>query len=142
MEEMLVQAGPVMALCLACMGSAIGCGIACMASHGAMARDSEGHGKYIMLSMAPASQALYGFMTMILMKNGIDAGTLTSVSGLFIGVFVGLACCFSAIYQGKCMATGMAAISKDPEVFGKVFVSLGALESFALFAFIFSKLLY
>ena len=139
---LLNRVGPVIALCLACIGSSIGCGIACMASHGAMARDSEGHGKYIMLSMAPCSQALYGFMTMILMKSGIDSGSLSGIEGIAIGLFVGLACCFSAIYQGKCMASGMAAIGRDPNVFGKVFVALGALESFALFAFIFSKLLY
>ena len=48
--------GPAVALGLSCLGSAIGCGIAGMASHGVMARVEEGHGKYIGMSAAPSSQ--------------------------------------------------------------------------------------
>ena len=133
--------GPVVVLALACLGSAIGCGIAGMASHGVMARVDENHGKFIGMSALPSSQAIYGFVLMLLMKNGIVAGTLTAWNGIGIGVFVGLAIMFSAIYQGMCAATGIQACAKQPAVYGKCLAALGIVESFSLFAFVFALLL-
>lgn len=47
--------GPALALGLGATGSAIGCGIAGMASHAVMARVEEGHGKFIGMAAAPSS---------------------------------------------------------------------------------------
>ena len=98
------QIGPALALGLSCLGSAIGCGIAGMASHGVMARVEEGHGKFIGMSAAPSSQSIYGFILMLLMINSIQAGTLSALSGIGIGLSSGIAIMGSAIYQGKCAA--------------------------------------
>jgi V/A-type H+/Na+-transporting ATPase subunit K len=133
--------GPVIVLGLACLGSAIGCGIAGMASHGVMARVDENHGKFIGMSALPSSQAIYGFVLMLLMKNAILAKTLSAVNGIGIGLFVGLAVMLSAIYQGMCAATGIQASAKQPSVYGKCLAALGIVESFSLFAFVFALLL-
>ncbi len=133
--------GPAIVLGLACLGSAIGCGIAGMASHGVMARVDENHGKFIGMSALPSSQAIYGFVLMLLMKNAIVANTLTAWNGIGIGVFIGLAIMLSAIYQGKCAATGIQASAKQPAVYGKCLAALGIVESFSLFAFVFALLL-
>ncbi len=133
--------GPAIVLALGCFGSAIGCGIAGMASHGVMSRVEEGHGKFIGISAVPSSQSIYGFVLMILMKNAIIAGTLSPISGIGIGLFVGLAIMASSIYQGRCAATAIQASAKQPAVFGKTFAALGIVESFALFAFVFALLL-
>lgn len=133
--------GPALALGLSCLGSSIGCGIAGMASHGVMSQIEEGHGKFIGLSAAPSSQSIYGFVLMLLMKQAIEAKTLSPASGIGIGLSCGLAILFSAVYQGKCAASGILATSKKPEVFGKCFAAVGIIESFALFAFIFSILI-
>ncbi len=133
--------GPAIALALGCFGSSIGCGIAGMASHGVMSRVEEGHAKFIGMSAVPASQSIYGFVLMILMKNSIQAGRLSSLAALGIGLFVGLAIMASSIYQGKCAATAIQASAKQPNVFGKAFAALGIVESFALFAFVFAILL-
>jgi len=133
--------GPAIVLGLGCAGSAIGCGIAGMASHGAMTRVEEGHGKFIGLSAAPSTQSILGFILMVLMKNAIKAGTLDPVSGIGIGFFVGLALIVSATYQGRCAASAIQATSKQPAVFGKVFLAIGIVESFAIFAFVFGLLL-
>lgn len=133
--------GPAVVLALACLGSAIGCGIAGMASHGVMARVDENHGKFIGMSALPSSQAIYGFVLMLLMKNAIVANTLTAWNGIGIGVFIGLAIMFSAIYQGMCAATGIQASAKQPAVYGKCLAALGIVESFSLFAFVFALLL-
>lgn len=133
--------GPAMALGLSALGSAIGCGIAGMASHGVMARVEEGHGKFIGMSASPSSQSIYGFILMLLMSAAIKDGSVSALSGMGIGLFAGLAIMISAIYQGKCAATGIQASAKNPAVFGKCFAAVGIVESFSLFAFVFSLLL-
>jgi len=133
--------GPVIVLGFACLGSAIGCGIASMASHGVMARMEEHHGKFIGMSALPSSQAIYGFVLMLLMKNAILAHTLSPVNAIGIGTSVGLAIMLSAIYQGMCAATGIQASAKQPNIYGKCLAALGIVESFSLFAFVFALLL-
>lgn len=133
--------GPAMVLGLGCIGSAIGCGIAGMASHAVMSRVEENHGVFIGMSAVAASQSIYAFVLMLLMKNAIIAGTLTGMGGLGIGLFIGLALMFSSIYQGMCAATAIQASSKQPAIIGKCFAALGIVESFSLFAFVFALLL-
>ena len=133
--------GPALALALSCLGSAIGCGIAGMASHGVMARVDENHGKFIGMSAMPSSQAIYGFVLMIFMKRALLAGTLSPWDGVGIGLFVGLAIMFSAIYQGMCAASGIQAAARQPSVYGKCLAALGIVESFSLFAFVFALIL-
>jgi V/A-type H+-transporting ATPase subunit K len=78
---------------------------------------------------------------MILMRNAIRAGTLTPISGIAMGLFIGMAFFFSSVFQGKVCATGIQATAKQPAIFGKCFAAVGIIESFALFAFVFSILI-
>lgn len=133
--------GPAIVLGLAMIGSSFGCGIAGMASHAVMARIDEGHGKMIGMSAMPSSQAIYGFILMLLMNGSISAGSLSPIGGIGIGVSVGLALLFSSIMQGKCCATGIQASAKQPAVYGKCYAAIGIVESFSLFAFVFALLL-
>lgn len=133
--------GPALVLGLGCIGSAIGCAIGGMASHGIMARVEENHGKFIGMSAMPSSQTIYAFVLMWRMKDSIAANNISAMSGVGIGAAIGLAIMVSAIYQGKCAATGIQASAKQPGIFGKCFAALGIVESFALFAFVFALLL-
>lgn len=133
--------GPAIVLGMSAIGSCVGCYIAGAASHAIMSRVEEGHGKYIGMSAAPSSQSIYGVILMILLRNAIKAGTLSAVGGIAIGLCVGLALMTSAIFQGKVCATGIQATAKQPAIFGKCFVAVGVIESFALFAFVFAILL-
>ena len=133
--------GPVIVLALSAIGSSIRCYIAGAASHAVMSRVEEGHGKYIGMSAAPASQSIYGFILMLLMSKAIIAGTLSPVSGVAMGIFAGLAFLASSVFQGKVCATGIQASAKQPEIFGKCFAAVGIIESFALFNFVFCILL-
>ena len=135
------MAGPALALGLSSMGSSIGCCIAGMASHAAMARTEEGHGKYIGMAAAPSSQIIYGFILMLLMSQRIVAGSLSPMSAVAIGLASGTAIMISAIFQGKVCASGIEASLKQPAVFGKCFAAIGIIESFALFAFVFALLI-
>lgn len=129
--------GPAIALGLSAMGSAIGCSNAGQASHAVMSRVEEGHGKFIGLSAAPSSQMIYGLVLMIMMRTRIDAGSLSAVDGLGIGIFCGLAIMFSAIYQGRVAASGIEASARIPSLYGKSWAAVGIVESFALFALVF-----
>lgn len=133
--------GPALSLGLSSMGCCVGCCIAGMASHAAMARTEEGHGKFIAISAAPSSQLIYGFILMLLMSQRIHAGTVTPLNGAIIGLACGGAFMFSAIFQGKVCATGIEASLKQPSVYGKCFAAVGIIESFALFAFVFALLI-
>lgn len=133
--------GPAIVLGLSAMGSSVGCYIAGAASHAVMTRTEESHGKFILLSAAPSSQSIYGFLLMILMANAIKAGTLSPVSGIAMGIFSGLGLFVSSMYQGKVAATGIQATAKQPSLFGKCFAAVGIIESFSLFVFVFSILL-
>ncbi len=133
--------GPMLALSLSAIGAAVGCGIAGMVSHGVMARVEEGQGKMIGLSVVPASQLIYGFILMLLLKNAIEAGTVTQLTAIAIGGGSGLAILVAAIYQGMCCASAIQSVAKQPALFGKTFVVIGVIESFALFAFVFALLL-
>ncbi len=133
--------GPALTLGLACAGSSIGCGIAGMASHAVMARIDEGHGKMIGMSAMPSSQAIYGFILMLLMNTAIKDGSLTAYEGIGMGAAIGFAFLICSIWQGKCCATGIQASAKQPAIYGKCYAAIGIVESFALFAFVFSLLL-
>lgn len=133
--------GPGIVLALGCLGSSIGCGIAGMASHGVMSRVEEGHAKYVAFSAAPSTQSIFGFLLMILMSQSIKAGNLSPIGGIGIALFVGTAIMFSAIFQGKCAASAIQATAKNPALFGMCWASIGIIESFALFAFVFAVLI-
>lgn len=132
--------GPALVLGLGCIGSAIGCGIAGMASHAVMSRVEENHGKFIGMSAMPSSQSIYAFVLMIIMKNSIEGG-FSALSGIGIGFSVGLALLVSSVYQGMCAASAIQASAKQPAILGKSFAALGIVESFSLFAFVFALLL-
>lgn len=133
--------GPAIALGLGCIGSGIGCYIAGAASHAAMARTDEGHGKFIGMAAAPSSQMIYGFLLMLLMARAIQGGTLSSIDAIGIGTFSGLAILVSAVFQGMVCATGIQTTLKSPDAFGKCFAAIGIIESAALFAFVFALLI-
>ncbi|WP_213357572.1 ATP synthase subunit C [Chlamydiifrater phoenicopteri] len=134
--------GPALLLGMAMIGSAIGCGIAGVASHAVMSRMDEGHGKIIGMSAMPASQSIYGFILMLLMQNAIKDGKLGAIGAIAIGVSVGVALMASSVMQGKCCVSGIQAYSRSSSVYGKCLASIGIVESFALFAFVFALLLF
>lgn len=137
----LQQIGPILALGLSTIGSCIGCYIAGAASHAAMTKTEEGHGKFIGMAAAPSSQTIYGFILMLLMNQRIQAGSVSPIAAILVGLFAGLAIMASAIFQGKVAATGIQASLKQPALYGKCFAAVGILESFALFVFVFTLLI-
>ncbi len=133
--------GPALALALSAIGASIGCGIAGVASHAVMSRVDEGHAKFLGLSAVPASQMIYGFVLMLLLSQSVKSGGVSALSAIGIGGGSGTAIMFAAIYQGRACVSAILAVAKKPAVFGKTFVAIGIVESFALFSFVFALLL-
>ena len=133
--------GPALALALPAIGASIGCGIAGVTSHAVMSRVDEGHAKFLGLSAVPASQMIYGFVLMLLLSQSVKSGGVSPLSAIAIGGGSGSAIMLAAIYQGKACVSAILAVAKKPSVFGKTFVAIGIVESFALFSFVFALLL-
>lgn len=137
----LAQVGPMLVLAISIMGSCVGSYIAGAASHAAMTKTEEGHGKFIGMAAAPASQCIYGFILMILLNESIKKGSISEISAIFVGLLAGLGLMASSIFQSKVIATALQASVKQPSLYGKCFTAVGILESFALFIFVFTLLI-
>ncbi|NLE00286.1 MAG: ATPase [Fibrobacter sp.] len=108
-------------------GSAIGLVIGGSSVLGMVKKKPEAFGSGMLLSALPASQGLYGFVGFI-MYQGVVNPNITLFQGAVVlgaGLAISLACFISAIYQGKVMANGIAALGQGHNVFGNTMI-LGA----------------
>ena len=112
---------------LAGTGSAFGCSIAGSASVGAMKKNADGFGSYLLLTALPGSQGLYGFAGYFLMSNffGLLTTDITWLQAGAVfgsGLAVGLVGLLSAIRQGQVCANGIAAIGSGHDLAGKTLI--------------------
>ena len=107
-------------------GSAYGVSIAGNAAIGAMKKDPESFGNYMILSAMPSTQGLYGFVGFFVMLNTMKAVTELNwiMAGAIFGagLALGLVGLFSAIRQGQVVANGIAAIGSGYKVFGNTLI--------------------
>ena len=134
----LAYIGVSLMIGLAGIGSSYGVTITGNASVGAMKKNPDAFGNYLVLSALPGTQGLYGFLGYFLVSNYLVKG-ITLFQGtaiLFAGVALGAVCLISAIRQGQVCANGIAGIGSGYDVFGKtlilaVFPELYAIVSLA-----------
>ncbi len=106
------------------IGSVYGVSISGNAAIGAMKKDPDSFGNYMVLSALPSTQGLYGFVGYFVM-SGLMTGTMnwTIAAGIFgAGLAMGLAGLFSGIRQGQVCANGIAAIGSGYKVFGNTMI--------------------
>ncbi len=122
---------------LAGIGSAFGVSMGGNASIGALKKNDEAFGNYLVLSALPGTQGLYGFMGYFILQPvlvpGIEWVQAAAVfgAGLALG-FVGL---LSGIRQGQVCANGIAAIGSGYNVFGNTLILAVFPELYAIIAF-------
>ncbi|HPY75411.1 MAG: ATP synthase subunit C [Planctomycetes bacterium] len=133
MEEFIKWLGIMSPFALGAIGSSVGCLISGNALVGSLTRTKQGHGGFIALSAAPSSQIIYGLVLMMSMKNSNAAPGML----LALGLLCGIAIMVSALMQAKCCAAGMRATVEEPSIYGKCWVPVGIIESFAVFAMVF-----
>lgn len=147
--EALGHMGYVAALCLAAVGSAIGTGVAGMASVGAWkkcyAQNKSAPFILVVFAGAPFTQTIYGYILMLKMlevtQSLTSSGDLASnYMYLFAGgIFAGLAMGVSAWMQGKAAASASDALGETGQGFAQYLMVLGIIESVALFVMIFVR---
>jgi len=109
---------------LAGIGSAFGVSIGGNAAIGALKRNSEAFGNYLILAALPSTQGLYGFVGYFLMAPNLTAD-ITAVQGAAIfgaGLALGIVGLWSGIRQGQVCANGIAAIGGGHNVFGNTLI--------------------
>lgn len=121
---MLGYLGMAIMFTLAGVGSCYGTTIAGAAAVGAMKKNPNAFGNYIILSGLPASQGLYGFASFFMIMNFLTASiTELQAAAIFgLGILVGVVNLLSAIRQGQLCANGIAAVGNGHDVGTKTLI--------------------
>jgi len=122
------------------IGSAFGVTIGGNAAIGAMKKNPDAFGSYMILSALPGTQGLYGFAGYFVFANfGTALGphtTMLQAAAIFgAGLALGVVGLFSAIRQGQVGANGIAAIGAGYDVFGNTLILAVFPELYANVAF-------
>jgi V/A-type H+-transporting ATPase subunit K len=141
MNLFVAYTGIAIMIGLSGIGSAFGVSIAGNAAIGALKKNGDAFGNYLVLTALPGTQGLYGFAGYFLFQQifGILTPQMTAIQAAAIfgsGLAMGLACLVTAIRQGQICANGIAAIGQGHNVFGNtlilsVFPELYAIVSLA-----------
>lgn len=121
---MLGYLGMALMFTLAGIGSCYGTTIAGKAAVGAMKKNPNAFGNYVVLSGLPASQGLYGFASVFLVLNYLtDSISLMQGAAIFaLGLLVGTVNLLSSIRQGQLCANGIAAVGNGHNVGTKTLI--------------------
>ncbi len=147
----LGKAGAAAALGLAAAGSALGTGTAGMAAIGAWKKcyAQNRTAPFILIAFigAPLSQTIYGMILMNAMNGICNEALAAAAAGeevyvawpamLVAGILGGLAMGFSAWFQGRAGAAGADAMGETGQGFGNYLMTLGVVETVALFVMVF-----
>ena len=145
----LAKAGAGAAISFAAVGSAIGAGTAGMAAIGSWKKCYvQGKAAPFLLLIfigAPLSQTIYGMILMNVMLapfKGEQAGLITAAAQnwpalLISGALGGIAMGISAVWQGRAGAAGADALGETGQGFGNYLMTLGVVETVALFVLVF-----
>lgn len=136
---LLAYIGIALMVGMAGIGSAYGTTISGNAAIGAMKKNSEAFGSYIMLSALPGSQGLYGFAGYFLLSNFFNLLTpeitwIQSCAVFVSGIFMGFVQLLSAIRQGQVCANGIVAVGQGYDVAGKTLILAVFPELYAIIA--------
>lgn len=145
----LGKAGAAAAIALAAVGSAMGTGTAGMAAIGSWKKCyTQGKAAPFLLMIfigAPLSQTIYGLILMTAMLKpfkGGDAAAMELAAGnwpalLVAGTLGGIAMGMSALWQGRAGAAGADALGETGQGFGNYLMTIGVVETVALFVMVF-----
>ncbi len=135
----LAYAGLALMLILAGIGSAIGVSMGGNASIGALKKNPDAFGNYMLLSALPGTQGLYGFAGFfVIYSKGVITDAMSMTQGIAIlaaGLALGFVGLFSAIKQGGVTSNGIAAIGSGNDVFGSTMILAVFPELYAIIAF-------
>jgi len=124
---------------LAGIGSAIGVSMGGNATVGALKKNPDAFGNYMLLSALPGTQGLYGFAGFFVINSqGVIQEGMTMTQGVAIlaaGLALGFVGLSSARRQGGVTSNGIAAIGSGHDVFGNTMILAVFPELYAIIAF-------
>ena len=137
-EIILAYIGVGLMLGLSGIGSAYGVTIAGNATLGALRKNDEAFGNYMVLCALPGTQGLYGFLGYFMLKGVLVAEiTWLQAAAVFgAGLGLGLVCLFSAIRQGQVCANGITGISQGHDVMTNTMIYAALPEFYAILALV------
>ena len=139
LSYLLAYLGLAIMVILSGIGSAIGVSMGGNATIGALKKNEDAFGSYMLLSALPGTQGLYGFAGFFILNNIlVGLGEVTMVHGfayLAAGLSLGVVSLFSALKQGSVTANGIAGIGSGYDVFGKTMILAVFPELYAIIAF-------
>ena len=136
LNTILGYLGLGLVLSLAGIGSSIGTTIAGNAAEGALKKNPESSGSYMILSALPSTQGIYGFVAFFMMLNNLKANPDNGIIFFGVGLCVGLACMISAIRQGQVCANGIVGISQGHDVMTNTLIYAALPEFYAILALV------
>lgn len=136
----LAYAGIVLMIGLSGIGSSIGVVMGGNASIGALKKDPEKFGNYMILSALPGTQGLYGFGGYFIIDKlyGLltpDISMFTGIAILAMGLFQGFVNLISAKQQAAIVSNGIVEIGNGHDVFGNTLILAVFPELYAIIAF-------
>jgi V/A-type H+/Na+-transporting ATPase subunit K len=122
---------------LAGIGSAFGVSMGGNAAIGALKKNEDAFGNYLVLSALPGTQGLYGFMGYFILQGVLtpEISWLQAGAVFGAGLALGFVALLSAIRQGQVCANGIAAIGSGYNVFGNTLILAVFPELYAIIAF-------
>ncbi len=121
---------------LAGVGSAYGVTIAGNAAIGALKKNPDAFGNYMVLSALPGTQGLYGFLGYFLLQSHLNPQMTWAAAAAVFGasVMLALSGLISAIRQGQVCANGISGIGSGYDLFGKSMILAVFPELYAIVA--------
>jgi V/A-type H+-transporting ATPase subunit K len=133
--------GAILAVGLACVGSARGISVGASQAAGILSEKPELFGKLFILMSLPGTQGFYGLVAavMIAMRSGIMnpeaiVGPMAGLALLFVGIGMGIAEWRSASFQGDTCAACINWTSKRPEDAGRALILPVLVETYGVVA--------
>jgi V/A-type H+/Na+-transporting ATPase subunit K len=142
MSELIVVLGWIGiygVMALGAIGSIIGCAVAGQAAIGAMLEVEGGYGKFVGVSAMPSTMIIFGIVVMFSLNRAVTA---ENGGALFaIGALAGIALLLCGVWQGRAVASCIAASKDKPEIFGLSLAPAAIVEGYAVFIFVFALVL-
>lgn len=148
MGMIMAVAGAAIAVTFSGVGSSIGIGHSAQAANGAMSVDPKNFVNFLILSVLPGTQGIYGFVAAFFVINKIGLlGTpvaLTTAQGwqIFMACIpIAIGGWFSGIHQGKVSAAGISVAVKQEKDFMKAVIMSALVETYAVLALLITIML-
>ncbi|MDR1690111.1 MAG: V-type ATP synthase subunit K [Clostridiales bacterium] len=135
--------GAAVAVFMAGMGSAKGCGLVGEAGAGIVTEEPAKFGQALILQLLPGTQGLYGFIIGLLIAFQIP-NVPSLMQGLYLlgaSLPVGIVGYISAIAQAKVSASGLQILAKNPSETTKGIIFAVIVETYAILGFVSSIIL-